>query len=158
MMYAQVKSCASLVDAVSAVNDFLCSRFSGQRYVTIIALHYKPSGHVELVNGGHVYPFLVHEDGTAEPISHGDLPVGLFPNATFHSMQLTLPPKARLVLLSDGITETEDATGEQFGANGLLHELATADPVHAIFTSMHQFSGGAPPSDDCTLLVIDRTA
>ncbi|HEX7158020.1 MAG TPA: SpoIIE family protein phosphatase [Edaphobacter sp.] len=158
MMYAQVKSSFSLVDAISSVNDFLCSRFLGERYVTLIALHYKPSGHIELVNGGHVYPFLVHEGGKAEPIADGDVPVGLFPSATFHSIQLTLPPKARIVLLSDGITETEDASGGQFGSNALLHELATADPVHAIFTALHQFSGGAPPSDDCSLLVIDRTA
>ena len=158
MMYAQVKSCASLVDVVSSINDFLCSRFLGERYVTLIVLRYKPSGHIELVNGGHVYPFIVHEDGKFEPIPDGDVPVGLFLSATFHSIQLTLPPRARLVLLSDGITETENASGEQFGANGLLHELATADPVHAIFTSMHQFSGGAPLSDDCSLLVIDRTA
>jgi len=158
MIYAQVKSCRSLVDAVYSVNDFLCSRFLGQRYVTLIALHYKPSGHIEVVNGGHVYPFLVREDGTAETIADGDLPVGLFPSATFHSIQLTLPPKARIVLLSDGITETEDASGAQFGTSALLHELASADPVHAIFTAMHQFSGGAPPNDDCSLLVIDRTA
>jgi phosphoserine phosphatase RsbU/P len=156
MMYAQVKGCASLVDAVSCVNDFLCSRFIGQRYVTLIALHYRPSGQIELVNGGHVYPFLVHKDGTAQPIRDGDLPVGLVPDASFHSVTLTLPPKARFVLLSDGITETEDATGEQFGTTALLRELAAADPIPAIFTAMHQFSNGAPPRDDCTLLVIDR--
>jgi serine phosphatase RsbU (regulator of sigma subunit) len=158
MMYAQVKSRSSLGDAVSSVNDFLYSRFSGQHYVTLIALHYQPSGQIELINGGHVYPFLVYEDGRTEIIGDGDVPVGLFPSTTFHSIRLTLPPKARIVLLSDGITETEDASGEQFGTNGLVDELATADPIHAIFTSMHQFSGGMPPSDDCSLLVIDRTA
>lgn len=158
MMYAQVKSCASLVDAVSNVNDFLCSRVYGQKYVTLIALHYKPSGQVELVNGGHVYPFLVHDDGKVESIPDGDLPVGLLPNATFHSITLTLPLKARLVLLSDGITETEDCHGVQFGATELGSELANTDPLHAIFNAMHHFSDGAPPRDDCTLLVIDRTA
>ncbi|WP_263366610.1 SpoIIE family protein phosphatase [Edaphobacter bradus] len=157
MMYAQVKGCSSLVNAVATVNDFLCCRVFGQRYVTLIALHYRPSGQVELVNGGHVSPFLVHEDGTVEPITDGDVPVGLLHNATFHSITLTLPPKARLVLLSDGITEAEDSSGEQFGPTKLKRELATAEPVHAIFTSMHRFSGGAPPRDDCTLLVIDRT-
>ena len=29
---------------------------------------------------------------------------------------------------------------------------------HAIFAAMHQFANGAPPHDDCTLLVIDRTS
>lgn len=156
MMYAQVKSCPSLVEAVASVNDFLYSRFLGQRYVTLIALHYKPSGQIELVNGGHVLPYLVHEDGVAELISDGDVPVGLFPKATFHAVQFTLPPRARLVLLSDGISEIEDSKGDQFGTTGLLGELADAEPIDSIFTAMHQFSGGEPPRDDCTLLVIDR--
>jgi serine phosphatase RsbU (regulator of sigma subunit) len=158
MMYAQVKSGTSLVDAVDAVNDFLCSRFLGRRYVTLIALFYEPSGHIEIVNGGHVSPYLVLEDGTVEPISDGDVPIGLFPGTTFHVVPFSIPLKARLVLLSDGITETENADGEQFGTTELLHQLRVSEPVDTIFSAVHQFSGGLPPHDDRTLLVIDRTA
>jgi len=157
MMYAQVKGCTTLTDAFATVNAFLCSRVSGQKYVTLLALHFRPNGEVEFVNGGHVPPFLVLEDGTTQAISDGDVPVGLIPGAQFHSVRLTVPPKARLVLLSDGITETEDPNGEQFGSTGLPGELASPDPMHAVFAAMHQFNNGAPPHDDCTLLVIDRT-
>lgn len=157
MMYAQIKSGTSLMDAVASVNDFLCSRFFGRRYVTLIALLYRPSGHIEIVNGGHVSPYLVHEDGTVEPISDGDLPVGLFPGTTFHLVSFSMPPKARLVLLSDGITETENADGEQFGTTELLRHLQSSEPIDTIFGAVHQFSGGQPPQDDRTLLVIDRT-
>jgi serine phosphatase RsbU (regulator of sigma subunit) len=158
MMYAQVKGCTTLTDAFSTVNTFLCSRVSGQKYVTLLALHFRPNGEVEFVNGGHVPPFLVLEDGTSQAITDGDVPVGLIPGAQFHSIRLTVPPGARLVMLSDGITETEDANGEQFGTTGLPREIAASDPMHAVFAAMHQFSNGAPPHDDCTLLVIDRTA
>jgi serine phosphatase RsbU (regulator of sigma subunit) len=61
-------------------------------------------------------------------------------------------------MMSDGITETEDANGDQFGPKRLPGELASTDPMHSVFAAMHQFSNGAPPHDDCTLLVIDRTA
>ncbi len=158
MMYAQVKGCTTLTDAFATVNTFLCSRVSGQKYVTLLALHFRPDGEVEFVNGGHVPPFLVLEDGTTQAITEGDVPVGLIPGAQFHSVRLTVPPKARLVLLSDGITETEDANGEQFGTTRLPRELASSDPMHAVFAAMHQFNNGAAPHDDCTLLVIDRTA
>jgi phosphoserine phosphatase RsbU/P len=158
MMYAQVKGATSLVDAFFTVNTFLCSRVAGQKYVTMLALHYKPSGDVEFVNGGHIPPFLALVDGTVQPISDGDVPVGLLPGATFHSISLTLPPASRIVLVSDGITETEDSFGVQFGASELAAQLAASDPIHATFTSMNRFSNGAPPRDDCTILVIDRTA
>jgi sigma-B regulation protein RsbU (phosphoserine phosphatase) len=124
----------------------------------MLALHYKPSGNIEFVNGGHIPPFLALADGTTQPIPDGDVPVGLLPGATFHSISLALPAAARIVLVSDGITETEDSDGVQFGASELAAQLAASDPIHATFTSMNQFSNGAPPHDDCTILVIDRTA
>jgi phosphoserine phosphatase RsbU/P len=157
MMYAQVKAATPLVDAFSTVNTFLCSRVSGQKYVTMLALHYKPTGEVEFVNGGHIPPFLVLPDTAAQPIPDGDVPVGLLSSATFHPIALTVPPGSRLVLLSDGVTETEDAAGVQFATEELAPQLSSNDPIHAVFSEMHRFSAGAPPHDDCTILVVDRT-
>ena len=158
MMYAQVKAAASLVDAFATVNTFLCSRVSGQKYVTMLALHYKPNGEIEFVNGGHVPPWLVLPDSPAQPVPDGDVPVGLLPFATYHAITLKLPAGARLVLLSDGITETENEEGEPFANEALAPQLAAADPIHAVFAAMNLFSDGAPPHDDCTILIIDRTA
>jgi serine phosphatase RsbU (regulator of sigma subunit) len=158
MIYAQIKGGIALADAFAAANNFLCSRVSGQKYVTMLALRYRPSGQVELVNGGHVPPYLVLPDSPAQPIPDGDVPVGLLPGAVFHSIAMTLPPHARLVLLSDGITETEDPSGDQFSETELIAQLAANDPVDAIFAAVHRFSAGAPLRDDCTILVIDRTA
>jgi len=158
MMYAQVKAAASLVDAFATVNTFLCSRVSGQKYVTMLALHYKPNGEIEFVNGGHVPPWLVLPDSPAQPVPDGDVPVGLLPFATYHAITLKLPAGARLVLLSDGITETENSDGEPYATAALAPQLASTDPIHTVFATMNHFSDGAPPHDDCTILIIDRTA
>ena len=157
MMYAQLRSGASLVDTLESVNSFLCSRVSGRKYVTVAAVHYKPDGSITVVNGGHVQPFLVHEDGTIDPILDGDVPVGLLPNATFHHISANMPTGSRLVLLSDGITESENCDGTEFGAAELQRDLSAADPIQAIFTSLHRFCEGTPALDDRTMLVIDRT-
>jgi serine phosphatase RsbU (regulator of sigma subunit) len=158
MMYAQIKGSASLVDTVATVNTFLCSRVSGQKYVTLVAIHYRNGGSVELVNGGHVSPYVVNKDGAIEEILDGDMPVGLMEEATFHSHSFNLPVGSRIVLLSDGVSEAEDPNGTQFGSSDLEAELATPDPIHDIFASMHRFCAGCQPHDDRTLLVIDRTA
>ncbi|HWW23014.1 MAG TPA: SpoIIE family protein phosphatase [Edaphobacter sp.] len=157
MMYAQIKSGASLVDTLNTVNSFLFSRVSGRKYVTVVAVHYKPDGTITVVNGGHVQPFLVRKDGTIEPILDGDVPVGLLPNASFHHISANMPAGSRLVLLSDGITESENCNGLEFGATELQRDLGAADPIQAIFTSLHRFCEGTAPLDDRTLLVIDRT-
>lgn len=158
MIYAQVKGGIPLADAFASANSFLCSRVSGQKYVTMLALHYRPSGHIQLVNGGHVPPYLVLPHSPAQPICDGDVPVGLLPEAVFHAIELTLPPRARLVLLSDGVTETEDPNGDTFDQAAMIAPLSAADPVDAVFSALRHFSAGAPLRDDCTILVIDRIA
>jgi serine phosphatase RsbU (regulator of sigma subunit) len=157
MMYAQISSGASLVETVSAVNSFLCERVSGEKYVTLIILRYH-DGEVELVNAGHVPPFLVRSDGQFELLSDGDLPVGLISEATFHVIRFPMSLESRIVLLSDGVTETEDETGAEFGTTQLKCGLSASDPIDAIFSAVHSFSNGSPAQDDRTLLVIDRIA
>jgi serine phosphatase RsbU (regulator of sigma subunit) len=122
-----------------------------------VALHYKQNGEVELVNGGHVSPFLILEDGTTTPILDGDVPVGLLSESTFHSSSFTLPVRGRLVLLSDGVTEAENPTGIQFGSIERLREFSSPDPIQTICAAMHHFCEGAPFHDDRTFLFIDRT-
>ncbi len=158
MMYAQVMSGASLVDTVHSVNSFLCARVSGQKYVTLVAVRYRDGGDVELVNGGHVSPFVIGADGQVEEITDGDVPVGLFGSATFHSISFAMPAGSRLVLLSDGITEAENPAGVQFGSSELELEFTAPNPIESVFTAMHCFCQGVPPHDDRTLLVMERTA
>ncbi|HEX3435305.1 MAG TPA: SpoIIE family protein phosphatase [Pseudacidobacterium sp.] len=158
MMYAQITSGASLTDTVNAVNGFLCERMSGDRYVTLVVLRYRNNGEIEIVNAGHVPPYIVLNDGHIEEITDGDLPVGLMSGVAFHPVRFSLPLQARVVLLSDGVTEAEDAAGAQFGADKLQTELSAVEPVSAIFSAIQLFSNGAPPEDDRTLLVIDRIA
>ncbi len=156
MMYAQLMSGASVVDTVSTVNSFLCSRVSGQKYVTLVALHYKDGGTVELVNGGHVSPVVIQEDGHVDVITDGDVPVGLLCEATFHSVSIDLPVGARVVLMSDGVSEAENPQGSQFVTTDMSQDLAASEPIHDVFASMYKFCAGEQPHDDCTMLVIDR--
>jgi sigma-B regulation protein RsbU (phosphoserine phosphatase) len=158
MMYAQLMTGASVVETLSAINNFLCCRVSGRKYVTLIAVHYIEGGRVEIVNGGHIAPIVIQSDGRAEVIEDGDIPVGLFHDATFHSIPLDLPRGARLVLMSDGLTEAENPAGEQFYSTDMTRHMAGADPIGDLFASMRSFCAGEQPRDDSTILVIDRVA
>jgi phosphoserine phosphatase RsbU/P len=156
MMYAQINSGASLVDAVSAVHAFLCARVSGTKYVTLVALRCRRDGTAELVNGGHVPPLLVEPGGRVSEIEDGDMPVGMLPEASFHAIPFTLPVGGRMVLLSDGINESEDHSGEQFTVTHFEQHLTDANPIGAVFAAVDRFSGGVPQADDRTMLTIDR--
>jgi serine phosphatase RsbU (regulator of sigma subunit)/pSer/pThr/pTyr-binding forkhead associated (FHA) protein len=156
MMYAQITSGASLVDAVSAVHTFLCARVSGAKYVTLVALRCRDDGSAELVNGGHVPPLIVGQDGRVHLIEEGDMPVGMLSAATFHAVPVTLPPGSRMVLLSDGVSEAENPLGEQFTVANFEQYLIGENPIDAIFGAVDRFSDGVPQADDRTMLTIDR--
>jgi serine phosphatase RsbU (regulator of sigma subunit) len=55
------------------------------------------------------------------------------------------------VLVTDGVTEAENSTGEFFD-NHRLEEAAKAGNMQAIFAAISQFCGNTPLSDDCTVV------
>ena len=67
----------------------------------------------------------------------------------------------RLLLYTDGIIETVNATGEPFGLERLKELLrATADTdnlefLGLLFQSLADFGVFDPPEDDCSAIVID---
>lgn len=152
----------SLLEAIESLNRSVCARTPGEKYVTMVALRYthlgSGSAQVELVNGGHVAPMIVRKNGTVEVISDGDLPVGLLGFARFHVIDAALSIGDRIVLVTDGITEAEDAKGTQFGVAQLHDLIGTEDPVSSVFSAVEQFSGGASLLDDQTMMVIQQVA
>src|SRR5262245_41830717 len=90
MFYAQVAGGAGLVDTVTAINRFLCSRVAGQKYATLLAAQLGNRGQLEIVNCGHVPPVLFAA-GAVERISDGDMPVGLMAGASYHAISRDFP-------------------------------------------------------------------
>lgn len=155
MFYAQISNGVSLVEAVAAVNQFLCSRVAGQKYATLLAAQARKDGSLHLVNCGHVPP-LVGAKESATPIEDGDLPVGLIAAASFHSIQVPFPSGSRLCILTDGITETEDRNGKEFGLERVKSCILSADPVQQVFQAVEHFSENREPEDDRTLVLLER--
>src|SRR5262245_35826386 len=63
MFHAQISSGTRLLDAVIAVNKFLCSRVRGQKYATLVVAQLRNDGKLQVVNCGHVPPIVF--DGRA---------------------------------------------------------------------------------------------
>jgi sigma-B regulation protein RsbU (phosphoserine phosphatase) len=83
--------------------------------------------------------------------AHGNLPVGLLADAAYESEHYRLAAGDRLVLVTDGVTEAENADGEFFD-NERLEAAARAGDMTAILAAVSEFRGNTPLSDDCTVL------
>jgi sigma-B regulation protein RsbU (phosphoserine phosphatase) len=148
MLYSQLARDSPLPEMIAAVNRFLCDKVGGQKYATLVIARLLGSGEMELINCGHVPPLLVSGD-TITRLEDGNLPVGLVANAEFQATRLQLKPGDRLLLVTDGVTEAEDAEGEFFGMERL--ESCGKAGFAAIEQAVTDFRGDTALTDDCTI-------
>ncbi|MGA3056122.1 MAG: SpoIIE family protein phosphatase [Candidatus Korobacteraceae bacterium] len=148
MLYSQLARDSALPEMIAAVNRFLCDKVGGQKYATLVIARLLGNGEMELINCGHVPPLLVSGD-TITRLEDGNLPVGLVAGAEFQATRLQLKPGDRLLLVTDGVTEAEDAAGEFFGMERL--ESCGKDGFAAIEQAVTNFRGDTALTDDCTI-------
>ena len=157
MFYAQLSSGTDLVEIVTSVNKFLCSRVAGRKYATLLVAQLRRDGTLRLVNCGHV-PAIIMEAGIPAEIGEGDIPVGLMQEAGFHAIERKLPPGSRLCMLTDGITESDNAEGTEFGLEQVKENVGAPEPIEAILAANRAFSGDREAQDDRTIVVLERTS
>ena len=151
MVYAHLSARMSLTEIMTSVNRFFTQKHLGEKYATVIITKVSKDGELEYVNCGHVPPLLVSGDQVMRP-QHGNLPVGLLADAQYESDRVHLKPGDRFILVTDGVTEAENAHGE-FYDNERLEAVAAKTPtLEDIFASVSSFCAGNPLGDDCTVV------
>jgi serine phosphatase RsbU (regulator of sigma subunit) len=151
MVYAHLNARMPLTDIMTSVNRFFTQKHLGEKYATVIITKVRRDGELEYVNCGHVPPLLVSGDQVMRP-QHGNLPVGLLSDAQYESDRVHLKPGDRFILVTDGVTEAENAHGE-FYDNERLEAVAAKTPtLEDIFASVSTFCAGNPLGDDCTVV------
>jgi serine phosphatase RsbU (regulator of sigma subunit)/pSer/pThr/pTyr-binding forkhead associated (FHA) protein len=144
---------------VTRINRSLCRRALAARFVTVFYGQLASDGSLRYCNAGHNPPLLVSKTGIAR-LDVGGTVLGLFANGTFENATVKMSPGDALVLFSDGVTEAEDADGNEFGDDGLIGCLtgapfhSAADVLARVQDAVSRFCGSAPPRDDLTLMVV----
>jgi serine phosphatase RsbU (regulator of sigma subunit) len=142
-----------LLDVVSAVNRFFTEKLVGEKYATVLLARLRKDGDLEYVNCGHVQPLLVCRGEVMRP-PHGNVPVGLLPDATFESARCQMNSGDRFILVTDGVTEAENAMGDFFEDFRLEAAAAKNPTLEGIFSSVTEFCAGNPLNDDCTVVEV----
>ena len=74
-------------------------------------------------NAGHNPPLLSHRDGELEQLSEGGGVLGVLTDQDYSQKTIPLASGDRLVLFTDGFTEAQSETGEEFGEQRLREVL-----------------------------------
>jgi phosphoserine phosphatase RsbU/P len=157
MIYSHLTAGMSLLDVVSSVNRFFTDKMGGEKYATLLLVRLRRDGELEYVNCGHVPPLLVCRGEVIRP-AHGNVPVGLLADATFESASCQMKSGDRFILVTDGVTEAENALGEFFEDSRLEAAAAKSPTLEGIFSAVTEFCAGNPLSDDCTVVELSYTS
>lgn len=120
------------------------------------------SGRITVANAGHPPAMVLDPDGTVHEVGPGAVPLGS-PLSRPSEGSASLVSGARVVLYSDGVVEATDAAGDPFGYDRLEAVIRSCGGVAAevlvteILRQVDEHIGAGSPSDDITVLVVERT-
>jgi sigma-B regulation protein RsbU (phosphoserine phosphatase) len=154
---AETKDAPGLV--LSRVNKTLCRRAIESRFVTAFYGEVDPAGILRYCNAGHNPPFLLSSRGM-ERLETGGSVLGLFDFGAYDTGEAPFAAGDILVLFSDGVTEADNADGEEFGDDRLeacvnaLRSATAADVRDAVQRDVKTFCGTTVVRDDVTVMVV----
>jgi sigma-B regulation protein RsbU (phosphoserine phosphatase) len=111
-------------------------------------------------NAGHNPPLLVNAACTARFIDKGELPLGMFRETRYHEYYLDFEPGDVLVLYTDGATEANSPSGEEFGRERLaqavkkVYDRSAREIIASLQMEILEWTANAGSNDDVTFFVI----
>jgi len=120
------------------------------------------TGMLNYCSAGHPPALLLRASGELELLSEGGMLLGVLPAASYVSGCVELGVGDVLMIYSDGITESLNSTGEEFGYARLEAQLRRAHtgPADAVLFSVlgavQDFAAARPLMDDMSLAIVRR--
>lgn len=142
-----------------AVNGSMYELASTEGYfATVLLLKYWPRMRkIEMIRAGHINPVLVSPTGVREISGLKGVSLGVMEEVDYELAELVLEPGESLLLFSDGVTEAENASVEQFGYQRLIDQLSTSKSFphgEGLLESVREWRGQAVVNDDLTIFEI----
>jgi sigma-B regulation protein RsbU (phosphoserine phosphatase) len=149
---------AKLDTLVSDLNRVMFQLKDDSMFATISALRFHADGAVEVAVAGHLPLLRVRANGgEVDVLPNEHVPLGILQDASFWSRELRGNPGDLFVLITDGLTEVENAQGEELGWEPIRDIAASmrtrplADIHEAV---MQRVTAHGPQADDQTLVLV----
>jgi sigma-B regulation protein RsbU (phosphoserine phosphatase) len=159
MFHSLVPLGLPLHELMGRANHMFCESTLSNQYATLVFGKINAKGEVEICNAGHLPPIIV-KSGENITLDAAGLPLGLFCDSNFAAHCFRLDAGETLLLYTDGVTEANDHTEEEFGIARLLESVngSYADGpsglVRNCVAAVESFRGSATRNDDLTILAV----
>jgi sigma-B regulation protein RsbU (phosphoserine phosphatase) len=150
-------------DCLTYANEVLLSQGQNDVYVTVFyGVLDTATGEISYAIGGHNPPLHVGACGRSTAVIRepSGLVVGLIAEARYETGHFCMHPGDTLFLYTDGVTEAMNAQQEFFGfrrTRSLVTQCNGQGPeamIASVAEAVAEFTAGAPPSDDITMLAL----
>lgn len=121
------------------------------------------TGEMVFANAGHNRPYIYRADQkNIEKLDRGGMALGVMERITLQDDKTTLRPGDLLLLYTDGVTESFSPENDTFGDERLAQIIkkngskGVCRLLEILEKNLDEFRAGEPPSDDLTILAIQR--
>lgn len=155
----QTASCFSTSNTVAQLNRQLYASTAPEKYATFFfGVYDETSRMLTYTNAGHLPPLLLR-GGEVTLLEVTGTVVGAFPIIRYEEQRLEIRPDDLLIAYTDGITEPENAYGEEFGVDRLAeiaqrhHRSEPREIVAKIMEAVRHWSTAPELPDDMTVVI-----
>ncbi|HWX55560.1 MAG TPA: GAF domain-containing SpoIIE family protein phosphatase [Verrucomicrobiae bacterium] len=145
-------------DVLRRVNASLRDDFPPGRFVTLIYAVLDAERHsLSFASAGHPPPMVHRSDDCSLVNTDSGLPLGIC-DSDYSESHIEMDRGTSVLLYTDGIVETTDAAGNEYGVGRLGSALRAVSPcVRTLTEDVIRYSGGQMLDDDATVVLIHRT-
>ena len=155
MLRSLAQTSSGPAEVLTRLNNMMIDDFPSGRFVTMVYAELDPSTRVlRIACAGHLAPLLVDPSGHRWINHEHGLPLGISASK-FSETAVTLADHSRIAFYSDGITEAELDSGEEYGAERLLAQMQSADVTpEGLLADVRKFVNGTGLRDDATVILV----
>jgi phosphoserine phosphatase RsbU/P len=149
------EACCSPGEVLTRLNQLLVDDFPAGKFVTMVYAVLDPSNRtVVFANAGHLLPLFIDSQGKRFLETERGLPLGLG-CGDYSETSITLSEGSKLLFYSDGITEAENASEEEYGLNRLsAHAAKSGSSAVTIVDDVRSFASGGSLLDDASVVFV----
>jgi phosphoserine phosphatase RsbU/P len=158
---AEIRNNFAIRTILAKVNGLLYESIDRENYVTAVYGVLDIRNHVfTYSNAGHPPPFLFKANGEVIELSFGGYAIGMFANSVYEEASTYLGRGDILLLYTDGVTEAQNETGEEFGVSRIRdvvqqsQKLPAKSIIENIVNAVNQFRNTDRELDDLTMILI----